>query len=216
MMKKYSRVGLGLSACAVVGALAWGTSARAEQVYEHTNHDGTTYRAAEFSPVSFISGVASDVTVDSIAVLNDLSSEGDMRFVIIDAANNETVFTTEAQHYSDDGLSWKTSPSFLFTLLQGHQYLIGAISSVSAAWVYDLETERDEDGVLTAETGNRNVSSFANPYVSGRGRTMIPLILTGTMASAVPEPGSVAMLLAGLGVLGFAARARRQQAGHAG
>jgi PEP-CTERM motif len=211
-MIKKSVMHRALGALAVVAALAAVSSAHADQVYEHAQHDGLTHRPAEFAPVSFISGVDQDLTIDSIAVLNDLSTGGDLRFVIMDAVSNEMLYASEAQAYADDGLSWKASPSFLFTLLEGHQYLIGAISSVSADWAYDLETQRDAAGPVTGEAGNRNVSSFANPYVSGRGRTMIPLRLTGEFATAVPEPGAVAMMLAGLGVLGVAAVRRRRGA----
>ena len=197
-------------ACAFAAALTVASAASAGVLFDVSSHDGVTNRDASFSPLTFIDSVSQDVTISSISVLNDLSTAGALRYVVFDASTNGLLYASDAQTVADDGtgLSWKTSDSFLFTLLAGHEYLIGAIADVSAAWAYDDQPSGHSENGLDAAGSNGNASDFAHPHVAGGGTRLIPLRLDAPI-TAVPELNSLAMLLAGLGALGWMGRRRQ-------
>lgn len=95
------------------------------------------------------------------------------------------------------------------TLGAGHYWLAWTLegdASASGPWV---------PPVADGRTGNAQQSFGSEPYAlltdSGNGRTMeLPFVINGTAVTvaAVPEPQTYAMLLGGLGLLGWTARRR--------
>ena len=101
--------------------------------------------------------------------------------------------------------TWRRSDDFLFALLTGQQYDIGAIADVPSSWPFFVPAvggpvDFTQNGI-TSRTQNANFANFANPVEAGHGGTDIPLRLEGFVA-AIPEPASLVLVcFGGLGLL---------------
>jgi hypothetical protein len=155
--------------------------------------------------------VATDIT--QIGVLNDLTSDGHLKFLIFDSTTNTLLFETGSQAFVDDGFTFKlSSPFAAFTLLPGMTYAIGAIADVSGGWGTNNSSAGNpftQNGITTSDDFNRNVSNFVTPVFGVDGFAMIGLELAGTPTPTVPEPGTLLLLASGL----IAAAGRRRMRG---
>ena len=100
-----------------------------------------------------------------------------------------------------------TSGQINFTLNAGHTYWFGVIADNEEDVGYIFpQVNYSNNGLTAVTTGNSNYSSFANPTFGGYASAEIALRITE--GSAVPEPGSIALM--GTGVLGLAGLLRRK------
>ncbi|MFM2252684.1 MAG: hypothetical protein RJB68_1021 [Pseudomonadota bacterium] len=173
-------------------------------VFDYGSFTASSNRGAGDSPASFFSSVESDTVIGSISVLNDLNSDGEIRFAIFDHPTETLLFSTGPIFFADNGMSWKTSNTFSFTLLAGHQYDIGAVANVGGRWAYTTGANVTQNG-LTMTSRNANFSGFDAITSGNHAAALIPIQIT----TAVPEPETYAMLLAGLGLMGAISRRRK-------
>lgn len=122
-------------------------------------------------------------------------------FKIIDINGSGTHITSDASN--GESFNAKGSAGYFppFDLLGSLNYDMGiAVGTSSNVWLSQRTNDYDEtvsiEGFGQGNVGGLGVASFNGT------------VLTYTVA-AVPEPGSVALLMAGLGALGFVARRRR-------
>ena len=109
---------------------------------------------------------AASVPISKIAVQNDLDSAGNLKFLIFDHSSGEIrVYLSNPKSFADDGVSWKESDVFSYTLQAGFTYDIGAIADVGGSWTYDTVTE--SAGGLTSTSSNPNFANYADPTSGG-------------------------------------------------
>ena len=120
-------------------------------------------------------------------------------------SNNGTLlYESAAQNFADDGLSYKKSAPFAFTLQAGMTYEIGAISDQAGFWAYD--NSGASQGNLSSDSTNPNFYNDAPPMVAvknGAGDGAVRLY-------AVPEPSTWTLLGAGVVGLGIVTQRRRR------
>ena len=88
--------------------------------------------------------VASDLSITGMAVLNEMLSAGALRFCILDTVQHTFLLLTAPISFAQDlagNPTWKDSTPFSFTLLGGHEYLIGYLRNVGVNDVGDLTAE---------------------------------------------------------------------------
>lgn len=128
---------------------------------------GTT-RGAGNSCGTFLSTGSDPVTINQIAVLNDMGADGNVKFLIFNHDSGETrVFESAPKSFPvaiDDEITWKNSDPMSFVLEANTQYDIGGIADVAARWGLD-PTSRTENGI-TSIVGNPNFNDFADPTSS--------------------------------------------------
>jgi hypothetical protein len=165
---------------------------RADLVFDNFDPPGgQSVRSAASSPGTLIQ-VASTVTISNIAVLNQLDTDGEVKFVIFDDSSNSLLFASSPKAFTATAfgtLTYKMSDDFSFTLLAGHSYDIGAIADVSGLWAFDRIS--DTQNGITSVLSNPNFSSFVTPSIAGHGGADGAIRLF--RASSVPEPAGVGL-----------------------
>ena len=198
-----------LSAVAL-SVLLLGAAGRAKAVLIFDNsgrENGRTVRDAGSAPGTFIFSVAQDTLITNISVLNHLNVPGSLRFVIFSHPTETLLFASASETFGADPVgvdTWRRSDDFIFALMTGQQYDIGAIADVASSWPFFVPVvggpvDFTQNGI-TSRTQNANFANFANPIDTGHGGTDIPLRLEG-FAAAVAEPASLFLL--GFGALGL-------------
>jgi PEP-CTERM motif len=172
--------------------------------------DFQSVRGAGSSPLADIT-VSVATSIDQIGVHNDLSSDGNLKFLIFDLDSHALLFQSGPQAFVDNGLSFKLSNPFApFILLPGINYGIGAVADVAGNWGINNTSFGNpftQNGITASDDRNGNVTSFASPALGGEGTAMIIIELAGgPAATPVPEPGT--LLLVG-GAAACAALRRR-------
>ena len=198
-----------------VGAIA---PAHAATVFEsapaHTSNGFADYRGAGSTAVGRLT-VSDSTVVNGIGVLNYLTSATNLKFFIADATTGALLYLSGAQAFGANtgavnvaNLTYKDSSAFSFTLNRGVTYAIGSIAD-KETYTFADGSQTNTSGVFTSLLGNVNVSDFADPTLSTyQACCSIGFRLDAT--PAVPEPATWGMMLAGLGVVGFALRRKSQ------
>lgn len=169
----------------------------------------TSNRAAGGGPSGRLT-VDTATTISRIGFLNDLSSDGKMKFFIFDAVTGANLFTSATTAFIDDGESYKWSDKLQFTFKPGMVYSIGAASSVSTLFVFD-RTANSTNG-FNFLTGNQNLrDAFEKVTLDTRQNCcdVATAFEIGGLA-AVPEPATWAFMIFGFGAIGGALRTRRK------
>jgi hypothetical protein len=182
----------------VFGAAAAAPVHAAVIVFESAPANGTSVRGAGSSILTRFE-VSNLVQLTNIAVEMDLTEAGNLKFVIFNSITGDLLYSSGAQAFADDGVAFKLSDSFSFSLLPGTRYAIGALADVGSLQPYVVPGGRTMNGISSLGQ-NQNVVNFASPTFqpqlnSTDGRIRL-------YANGVPEPGSLALIalsLAGVG-----------------
>ncbi|MCA9637973.1 MAG: hypothetical protein KC420_18220, partial [Myxococcales bacterium] len=124
-----------------------------------------TNRGAGSSPGSMITVSNNNHTLAQVAVLVDLNSGGNLKFVVFDHANHQLLYVSPPKFFADDGKTWKVSNTFSLNLVAGKTYDIGAISDVGGSWAFDSTATVMGDFKSTVQ--NPNFSNYASPSAGG-------------------------------------------------
>ena len=185
-----------LPAITLLATMLFTQVGNATLIFDNADEDRFSTRGAGNSPGTMLQ-VMTDTTINQMAVHNDLASDGEMRFVIFDHDSQTLLFDTGVTSFIDDGLSWKTSALFSFTLLAGVTYDIGAIANVAGRWVFD-DVANSQNGI-SSFTSNPNFSDFDAPFLSGPGTADAHLRLF--TANAISEPSLLGVMLLAMACL---------------
>jgi hypothetical protein len=164
------------------------------------------------SPLAAIT-VSAPTSINQIGARVDLTTAGNLKFLIFDLTSHTLLFGTGATSYIDDGLTFKVSPVFSdFLLTPGTVYGIGAIADVTGNWAIGIPplgtTLNFTQNNITADAHrNGNVNMFSSPTLFADGAVMGIVQLFGA-AQVVPEPTTFGFLVAGFAALAAAARRR--------
>ena len=142
--------------------------------------------------------VTTTVTIGDISINTETLSASSYKFLIYDAANTSApAYLSDPKAFgADTSYNFKMSDDFAYTLLAGHTYYIGAISSVQTRFALD-STPATENG-LTSVDSFIGVSNFNSPTAQPL-NTGVEGEIRLYSASSVPEPSSVALcVIAGL------------------
>ncbi len=145
-------------------------------------------------------GVATLITVNrtteitGISILNQMLSQGELKFVIIDGVSHDFLYISEPKQFSaETTTTWKQSNTFSFQMVGGKSYFVGYMRSVSVNEYVDL-TQESYNG-FTSGLSVADLSHYNNPEFSHIGFTGVDQ----AVRLYVPEPAT--LLLLGLGGL---------------
>lgn len=153
-------------------------------------------------------GIATRITVGSAITINDIGVELDLQnatdnlnFFIFNSTTGALLFQSGAENFADNGMSFKVSNSFTFTLDPGVTYAIGAETQGAADYAFVVPGGKTQ-GLISSLGGNQNASGFLNPTLGlGTFGTDGELQLFTDPAinnAPVPEPATLSLLGLGL------------------
>ncbi|UXH77368.1 PEPxxWA-CTERM sorting domain-containing protein [Roseateles amylovorans] len=129
-----------------------------------------------------------------------------------DQRNSSTASAWTALLYTVDGENWSQATTFHMTtdgsFVKGLSYDFSSVTGAANNESFAIRL------VSMFAPGLSSYLGTSGNYASGGTIRYDMVTLSGTeiVASAVPEPASIALMLAGLGLVGVAARRRRQDA----
>jgi len=148
-----------------------------------------------------------DIAINQISVLTRMLAPGDATFAIYSVPDGSLLLKTLPIHLAVDGtaMTWKTSPTFTFTLLAGHNYAIGSRMSADR-----MEPNLD----FVSETMNGITSNLWTWAVGAASDSDTISRFTGGEISirliTVPEPSTLSLVA--ISVIGLFAVRRRHSA----
>jgi hypothetical protein len=135
--------------------------------------------------------VTQDVTLNAIAILNEMLSDGGLRFTILDESNKQFLYLSDPMSFLADaaGATWKQSDPFEFNLYGGNNYLIGYVRNVGVNDIGDIVSESSSG--ITSELSLHCLRGFDAPTYSHECITGIDF---GVRLIAIPEPSFIYLL----------------------
>lgn len=132
--------------------------------------------------------VTQDVTLNGIAILNEMLSGGGLRFTILDESTKQFLYLSAPRSFLADvaGATWKQSDPFEFNLYGGNNYLIGYVRNVDVNDVGDTASESSSG--ITSELSLHCLRGFDDPTYSHECITGIDF---GVRLIAIPEPSFI-------------------------
>ena len=158
--------------------------------------------------------VANDITIGDIAVKTDSSAIVLYKFAIFDTANTSApVYLSGPKSFAGDAFgtfTYKMSDDFSFTLLGGHTYYIGAITSTGATFALD-KTPESQNGITSSSYSVELVNYNGTPQVGDSFSYEGQIQLFAPSTAAVPEPSSMILIASAipLGLAWMGMRRRR-------
>ena len=141
----------------------------------------------------------------------DLHGNGNLKFLIFNSTTGSLLYQSAAKSFLDTGGGYKFSDAFSFTFNPGTVYGLTAISGVDEDFQVDFIG--NTVGNFNFLTGNQNTTgTFGSPGLDTFTFCCDVATALITGPAPIPEPETYAMMLAGLGLLGLAARRRKQRA----
>ncbi len=124
-----------------------------------------------------------------------------------DQRNSGTASAWTALRYTLDGSSWTTARLFEMTVnsvfVNGLSFDFSNIAGAADNASFGLQL------LTTFAPGTGSYAGSGSGYATGGTIRYDMVTLSGSVISAVPEPGSYALMLAGLGAIGLLARRRK-------
>jgi len=191
-----------------VGLMLTVNVANAGLIWETAPIDGGTEVRAANSNFVTVFNVAQDINLTNIAQETDLVGNGSMNFFIFNGLTGSLLFETGSTAFIDDGFNFNKSSDFLFQLVAGNTYTIGAVANVSAVYGRQFNTPVSMNGI-TSTSGNQNVSGFLNPSLSLSTNCCDARIQLFGDVAEVPEPTTLAIFA--IGLIGLASRRFKKQ-----
>jgi PEP-CTERM motif-containing protein len=177
---------------------------------------GPTYAGVSPSPVLATESVAYTYVTHSNASFESGSNDD---FLTIDLGQLASGASADQSFslYDRGGLGLK---NFSASYLSGDDVFdVDGVNSFAAgaSGSYSAEFDGQSPSALTSYSGiyrltfTDDVSGLGKYASDSVGTNYVDLTMTASVAAAVPEPETYAMMLAGLGLMGFIARRRKQQ-----
>jgi hypothetical protein len=205
-MLKFRSLNNNLLALIFLGMGMFSSASQAGLIFSSDSATGSSSRAANSGILTRFE-VDSDFTLTQIAVELDLSGNGNLNFVIFDSLSGSLLFQSGATAFIDDGMAFKFSDLFSFTLTSGVRYAMGALADVANIQNFVIPGGKTMGDVRSLGE-NQNASNFLSPTMSLRLNGVDGRIqLYGESGVAqVPTPATLALFGIGLAALAWTRR----------
>jgi hypothetical protein len=150
--------------------------------------------------VATLIAVNSNTEITGISILNQMLSQGELKFVILDGVSHNFLYVSEPKQFSaETTTTWKQSNTFSFEMVGSKSYFVGYMRSVGVNEYVDRIGESYNG--FTSGLSVAALSNYSNPAFSH-------IVFTGVdqaVRLSVPEPATLLLL----GVGGIILRKRR-------
>ena len=134
------------------------------------------------------------LTISRIAVLNEMLSTGDLKFVILSFPQPQFLYISTPKSFPKDitgQTTWKLSDPLSFTFQPGTKYLVGYLRSVAVN--ENVDTHAESSAGITSDLVAHALSGYATPTYS---HAFVTGADEGVRLYVLPEP-SCLLLIAG-------------------
>lgn len=159
-------------------------------IFESDAATGTSIRVAQYSIMTRFE-LSAPQTLTQIGVEMDLASVGNLNFVIFNSLTGGLLFQSGATAFADDGMQFKLSNVFSFSLVTGIRYALGAMTDVASDQNY-VNGGGKTMGAISSLGQNQNANGFLSPiFNGGLAGTDGRVKLFGDIGSQNPDPDPV-------------------------